>query len=49
MTEEERQIFDGTEAPFGKFWLPNIWMVNLIKTCYEVSRARFGRDSIVPV
>ncbi|KRX49195.1 Uncharacterized protein T02_13682 [Trichinella nativa] len=35
MTEDELLTFEATEAPYGKWWLPLIWVSNQLRRCYE--------------
>uniref|UniRef100_A0A914UQ25 Bestrophin homolog n=1 Tax=Plectus sambesii TaxID=2011161 RepID=A0A914UQ25_9BILA len=38
MTKEEYDLYTGTEAPHGKWFLPTIWILNLIKATYKQGR-----------
>lgn len=35
MTEEELKTFEALDAPHGKWWLPLIWVCNLLKKCHD--------------
>ncbi|VDP20504.1 unnamed protein product, partial [Soboliphyme baturini] len=35
MMPEELETFERTEAPYGKWWLPLVWVSNLLKKCHD--------------
>lgn len=34
-TEDEYRLYDSTHGPYGKFFLPIIWMSSLLKQCQD--------------
>lgn len=35
LTEQELKTYQATEAPYGKWWLPSIWISNLLKKAHD--------------